>query len=116
MASLNDFESVPDVEPIVSSEEENSVNDGDVTQVDVGDLLDKKEAMEKAIDATNDAAAQVGYQIGVAAEKSRALKIIEVFKEQDFMNENGKALLDALTAMIDKEDESEVTTDGNGDV
>ena len=110
---MNDFDYVEDPQA--------ETNDGNVTQVDVAKLLNAKEAMEKAIDDTNDAAAQVGYQIGVAAEKSRVLEIISFFKSQEFVNDNGKALLDALLVTIDREEEeveeeSEVTTDASGDV
>jgi hypothetical protein len=107
--SLNDFDSLPDPK----EELEGGVNEGNVTQVDVAKLLKAKETMEKAIDATNDAAAQVGYEIGVAAEKSRVLEVIKVFREQDFMNDNGKALLDALAATLKQEDAMEESESEN---
>jgi len=111
--ALNDFETTPDPSEETAEEQEN----GKVTTVNVEELLAAQEAMSKAIDATNDAAANVGYQLGILSEKSRILQIIElVSKSTD--KEGVTNLMSVLTDLINRDEEEieEGDVNVNGDV
>lgn len=113
--SLNDFDHVPDplAKPQGPGDEEftGAENVQNLVQVDVSRILEAKQAVEKAVDAANDAAASVGYEIGVAAEQARIVNVIEHLKGQAQGNEGVTKLLEVLTDLITKEEDGKVVTE-----
>jgi hypothetical protein len=74
--SLNDFDTVPD---ILASETEEQKEMG---QIDISEFVKKKQDYLDSLDALNDSAAQIGFELAEASMRARVLAIIDAFAEK----------------------------------